>query len=59
MKVRVQVDTVGRVAVSLKHILGREPGKPKGWTSAQPVRKIKTSLSVGVSGGLSAITIIK
>ena len=53
MNVKVQVDTDGRAAVSLKHIFGRVSGKPKGETSVHPVRKIVTSLRVGVPGGHS------
>ena len=53
INVKVQVDTDGRAAVSLKHIFGRVSGKPKVGTSVHPVRIMKTSLRVGVLGGHS------
>lgn len=49
MKVNEHVDTLGRAVVSLKQMLGKEPGKPNGGTSEHPVRKINTSFTVGVS----------
>ena len=51
MNVKVQVDTDGRAAVSLKHVFSRVSRKHKDGTSVHPVRKMKTSLRVGVSGG--------
>ena len=48
MNINVQVDTDGRAAVSLKHIFGQVSGKRKSGTSVHPVRKMKTSLRVGV-----------
>ena len=47
VRIRAQVDTFGNVVVSLKRMVGVASAYPKGGTSAQPVKKMNTSLKVG------------
>ena len=51
MNVSAHVEALGSCLTSVNVILGEVPGKLNGGTSEHPVRKIKTSLSEGVSSG--------